>query len=184
MGPSRWTRISRPSRGAAVAALSVSGLPTDTFLFLGFPPRKPAKRIAFLQGLAEENRTLIFYESPKRLAGLLSDLSDIVGERRAVLSREMTKPFEEFIRGTLSDIHGAIQRKKALKGECTLLVEGKKKSEDVSQKALREIVVGEFDAGETGVSALSKKIAERYGISKKKVYEEVIRMKKERGEAG
>lgn len=173
-----------PGPSAAVAALSVSGLPTDTFLFLGFPPRKPAKRIAFLQGLAEENRTLIFYESPKRLAGLLSDLSDIVGERRAVLSREMTKPFEEFIRGTLSDIHGAIQRKKALKGECTLLVEGKKKSEDVSQKALREIVVGEFDAGETGVSALSKKIAERYGISKKKVYEEVIRMKKERGEAG
>lgn len=166
-----------PGPSAAVAALSVSGLPTDAFLFLGFPPRKHAKRLKFLNRVAEEYRTLIFYESPKRMADLLVDLQEILGERRAVLSREMTKTYEEFIRGTLNDIANEVQQRKELKGECTLLVEGVNRHEEVSPEALREIVVRELAREDMGASALSRRLAGQYNISKKKVYAEILKIK-------
>jgi 16S rRNA (cytidine1402-2'-O)-methyltransferase len=166
-----------PGPSAAVAALSVSGLPTDAFLFLGFPPRKHAKRLKFLNRVAEEYRTLIFYESPKRMADLLVDLQEILGERRAVLSREMTKTYEEFIRGTLNDIANEVQQRKELKGECTLLVEGVNRHEELSPEKLREIVVRERARGDMGSSALSRRLAGQYNISKKKVYAEILKIK-------
>jgi 16S rRNA (cytidine1402-2'-O)-methyltransferase len=166
-----------PGPSAAVAALSVSGLPTDAFLFLGFPPRKHAKRLKFLNRVAEEYRTLIFYESPKRMADLLVDLQEILGERRAVLSREMTKTYEEFIRGTLNDIANEVQQRKELKGECTLLVEGVNRHEELSPEKLREIVVRERARGDMGASALSRRLAGQYNISKKKVYAEILKIK-------
>lgn len=168
-----------PGPSAAVTALSVSGLPTDTFVFLGFPPRKPSKRLAFLQGIAEEKRTLVFYESPKRLVGLLADLGEVMGPRRAVLAREMTKPFEEFIRGTPGDIAAAIGEKKALKGECTLLVEGRPPPGELSQQDLRDILAKAMALEDTGVSAVSRKVARQYGLPKNRVYEEAIRMQEE-----
>lgn len=165
-----------PGPSAALAALSVSGLPTDAFLFLGFPPRKRAKRLKFLGNVAEETKTLIFYESPKRMADLLTDLQDVMGERRAVLSREMTKTYEEFMRGTLNQIVAEIEKRKELKGECTLLVEGGHKKE-VSPEALRDIIVRELARGNKGSSALSRQIAEQYHLSKKQVYAEILKVK-------
>jgi len=169
-----------PGPSAAIAALSVSGLPTDSFVFLGFPPRKQTKRLKFLHQAAKQSQTLIFYESPKRMADLLGDLQDVMGERQAVLSREMTKRYEEFIRGKLGDIAAAVQQRKELKGECTLLVEGVKKHQEMSEQTLREIITRELDRGEVGVSALSRQIAKQYGISKNRVYEEVLVTKRQR----
>lgn len=166
-----------PGPSAGVAALSVSGLPTDAFLFLGFPPRKRAKRRKFLLQAAGERPTLVFYESPKRVADLLADLKDVMGERRAVLSREMTKTYEEFIRGTLNDIIAEIQRRKEIKGECTLLVEGAHLDEGLSPEALTAIVAREISRGESGAAALSRQIAERYCIPKKRVYAEILKFK-------
>ena len=166
-----------PGPSAAVAALSVSGLPTDAFLFLGFPPRKRAKRLKSLQHVAKENRTLIFYESPKRVADLLADLQEIMGERRAVLCREMTKTYEEFIRGTLKDIAGKVQNRRELKGECTLLVEGLQRGEEISPEELRGIVAQELAREDMGASALSRQLAEQYNIPKKRVYSEILKVK-------
>ncbi len=168
-----------PGPSAAVAALSVSGLPTDAFLFLGFPPRKRAKRLTFLRHAAQENKTLIFYESPKRMADLLADLQEVMGERRAVLSREMTKTYEEFMRGTLSHIAGEVEKRKELKGECTLLVEGGSGQVEVSLDELHDMIVRELARGEMGASALSRQLAGQYNLSKKQVYAEILNVKNE-----
>jgi len=169
-----------PGPSAAVAALSVSGLPTDAFLFLGFPPKKRAKRLKFLKQVADENRTLIFYESPKRVAQLLADLMAVVGPRRAVLSREMTKTYEEFLRGSLGDIAEEVRKRNGLKGECTLLVDGADRQKEISAEALRDVILQNLTQKDIGASSLSRQIAEQYGVSKKQVYAEILKVKKEK----
>jgi 16S rRNA (cytidine1402-2'-O)-methyltransferase len=114
-----------PGPSAAIAALSISGLPVHRFAFEGFPPSKPGKRINFLKKLCLEERTLIFYESPRRISATVKDLIEIFGDRRAVLCREITKIHEEKIDGRLSSILQKIENK-PIKGEITILVEGKK----------------------------------------------------------
>jgi len=140
-----------PGPSAVIAALSASGLPTDSFLFLGFPPRKRGKRLKFLDSLVTEKRTLVFYESPKRVKDLLVDLLEIMGERQAVLSREMTKRYEEFIRGTLSRITEEVNKRKEIKGECTLLVAGMERREEIPVQVLREAIKQELRRGDTGM---------------------------------
>lgn len=110
-----------PGPVAAIAALSVSGLPTDRFVFEGFLPKKGlANR---LERLRSETRTLIFYESPHRIHALLKAMSSIFGERKVVIAREMTKVFEETIRGDFSTVLARLGGK-SIKGEVTLVVEG------------------------------------------------------------
>ncbi len=94
-----------PGPSAVTAALAVSGLPTDRFCFEGFPPRKAGERGRRFAGLAGERRTMVFFESPRRLAATLTELSDAFGaDRNAVVCRELTKTHEEIIRGTLADL--------------------------------------------------------------------------------
>ena len=88
-----------PGSSALIAALSVSGLPMDSFVFLGFLPAKQARRRQLLASLKQEERTLVFYESPRRLLSSLQDIDELLGEREVVVSREMTKIYEEFLRG-------------------------------------------------------------------------------------
>ena len=88
-----------PGASALIAALSVSGLPMDSFIFLGFLPSKSMRRRQLLTSLREEERTLIFYESPHRLLASLNDIAALLGDREVVVSREMTKIYEEFLRG-------------------------------------------------------------------------------------
>ncbi|MGD8888117.1 MAG: 16S rRNA (cytidine(1402)-2'-O)-methyltransferase, partial [Desulfobacterales bacterium] len=111
-----------PGVSAAIAALSVSGLPTDSFTFIGFMPKKKGKRLILLSDLAAESRTLIFYESPKRVVMLLEEMLAVLGNRSAVLAREMTKLHEEFLRGRLTEIAENLKKRPEIKGECTLLV--------------------------------------------------------------
>jgi len=112
-----------PGASAFLAALCVSGLPTDSFLFEGFLPRKKASRTRRLETLKAEPRTLIFYESPHRLMDCLSDLLKIMGDRRVVIARELTKAFEEIRRGRLSKIMPELSGR-SIRGEITLVVEG------------------------------------------------------------
>ena len=112
-----------PGPSAVITALSVSGLPTDAFLFKGFLPHKSKKKKDFLQQLEGIRETLIFYESPHRLSETLNNIFDILGDREMVLTRELTKVYEEVIRGKVSEIQTQIGERK-LKGEITLVISG------------------------------------------------------------
>jgi len=114
-----------PGPAAFISALVVSGLPTDKFSFEGFLPNKPQKRRRRLEELAQEKRTLIFYESPYRLLKFLEEVRQILGDRRVCVARELTKKFEEIKRGTVSEVLGYFQQGK-IKGELVIVVEGKK----------------------------------------------------------
>jgi len=113
-----------PGPSAVITALSVSGLPTDAFLFKGFLPHKSKKRKDLLKQLEETKETLIFYESPHRLNETLKDILDILGDREIVLTRELTKIYEEILRGKVSEIQHQLAEKK-IKGEITLVISGK-----------------------------------------------------------
>ncbi|TAK02129.1 MAG: 16S rRNA (cytidine(1402)-2'-O)-methyltransferase [Candidatus Manganitrophaceae bacterium] len=112
-----------PGPAAALAALSVSGLPPDRFVFEGFLPKKKGARARRLEQLKPDPRTLIFYESPFRIVGLLEEIKTILGDRPVVVAREITKMFEEFIRGSVTEVLEKIG-KKTVKGEITLVVGG------------------------------------------------------------
>jgi 16S rRNA (cytidine1402-2'-O)-methyltransferase len=113
-----------PGASAFLSALVVSGLPTDRFVFEGFLPAKQGKKRKRLKELLEEERTLIFYESPHRFAKTLGDISEILGQRRMVVARELTKKFEEILRGTPEEIKKSLGERK-IKGELVILIEGK-----------------------------------------------------------
>jgi 16S rRNA (cytidine1402-2'-O)-methyltransferase len=118
------TVVSVPGPSAAIAALSISGLPTDAFFFKGFLPHKSKKRKDLLEELADVRETIIFYESPHRISETLADILEILGDRDMVLARELTKVYEEVLRGTVREIRNKIGERK-LKGEITLVISGK-----------------------------------------------------------
>jgi 16S rRNA (cytidine1402-2'-O)-methyltransferase len=106
-----------------LAALTVSGLPSDRFLFAGFPPAAAAARRRWLEDLAGIPATLILYESPKRVQGLLRELRDSLGaDRLAAICRELTKRFEEVSRGTLAEL-AAVFAERTVKGEIVIVIE-------------------------------------------------------------
>ena len=112
-----------PGASAVLTALSVAGLPTDKFLFAGFPPVKKGARHSFLNELAGVRATLVFYESPRRLAGTLADMAkDLGAERSCAVSRELTKKFEETRRGTLGELAATYATETPPKGEVVISV--------------------------------------------------------------
>lgn len=167
-----------PGVSAAIAALSVSGLPTDSFVFIGFPAKKKAKRLHQLKDLAGESRTMVFYESPKRILTFLKEIISVMGDRYGVLSREMTKLHEEFIRGFLSEILSSLTARPAIKGECTLLLTGCEKNKDVSINTVRTEIIKALEKKQNKLSELSKIIAQKYGLPKNKVYDEALELKR------
>ena len=117
-----------PGPSAIITALSTSGLPTDAFLFKGFLPHKSKRRREILQEVKEARETLIFYESPHRITQTLNDMVEILGDREMVLARELTKRYEDILRGKVSQIIEQLKGKK-LKGEITLIVSGKRRKD-------------------------------------------------------
>jgi 16S rRNA (cytidine1402-2'-O)-methyltransferase len=166
-----------PGVSAAIAALCVSGLPTDSFIFIGFAPRKHGKRQNLFRNLSRETRTLILYESPRRLLNLVEDLLTNLGERRAVLAREITKLHEEFIRGNLSQIKNHIKSRGEIKGECTLIVEGLTSEKQISEDELQQEIQHAMDQPGEKLSGVVKEVAERYGTSRKRVYKLALKLK-------
>lgn len=112
-----------PGPSALVTALSAAGLPMDRFVFEAFLPKKPGKRRKRLEALGKEPRTLIFYESSRRVQALLRDIQALWGNRRVAVARELTKRFEEFLRGRITEVQAQLEQRPPL-GEVTLVVEG------------------------------------------------------------
>jgi len=173
-----------PGVSAAAAALSVAGLPTDAFTFAGFLPKKKGKRLNQLGALAKEPRTLIIYESPKRILLLLKDIISTMGNRYGVLAREMTKLHEEFIRGRLSEILEVLEGRSQTKGECTLLISGCEEGNTVNWETVRNEIRHELESKNEPVSGLAQKISQKYGLSKNKVYQEALEIKRQKIEFG
>jgi len=169
-----------PGVSAATAALSVAGLPTDSFVFLGFPARKKTKRLQLLNDLASEPRTLIFYESPRRILTLLGEIKDAMGDRYLVFARELTKLHEEFLRGRLSEIAIQLKRRTNVKGECTLLVAGCDSGSSINWDTIRAEIQNSLAAEDKHVSEVVRDIAQKYNLPKNKVYEETLKFRNQR----
>ena len=176
------TIVPVPGVSAAATALSVAGLPTDAFTFAGFLPKKKGKRLKLLDQLAQEPRTLIFYESPKRILTLISEIIDTMGDRFGVLAREMTKLHEEFIRDQLSEILAILKRCSAIKGECTLLVSGWDENRAVEWESVENEIKEEMQSSTEPVSKLVKRISQKYNLPKNKVYQEALDVRRQRTE--
>jgi 16S rRNA (cytidine1402-2'-O)-methyltransferase len=176
------TIVPVPGVSAAATALSVAGLPTDTFTFAGFLPKKKGKRLNQLGELAQEPRTLIFYESPRRILALIIEILDTMGDRYGVLAREMTKLHEEFIRGRLSEILEILETRSGIKGECTLLVTGCSESLTADWETVKNEIQDQLKVSKEPVSKLVKKISQKYGLSKNKVYQEALRIRGQKTE--
>jgi 16S rRNA (cytidine1402-2'-O)-methyltransferase len=158
-----------PGPSAALTALALSGLPTDRFAFEGFLPRRAAQRRARLQQLAAESRTMVLFESPRRLAALLEDALRELGDRRGAVARELTKVHQEVLRGPLSELVERF-RGEGARGEIAVVIEGvrEERSPDLEELAGRvDELMGE------GVSRrdAATRVAQDAGVSRRALYE-------------
>ena len=164
-----------PGPSAVPTALAVSGLPSDRFCFEGFLPRKPGERRARLTALAAEERTMVFFEAPHRLQAWLEDAATALGqERRAVICRELTKPHEEILRGTLGEL--SVWAADGVRGEVTVVVAGADPSAAGLEEAL-DLVAARIAEGER-LSQAVRSIADLLGLPRKKLYEAALAARK------
>lgn len=165
---------SAPGPSAMIAALTISGLPSDRFLFAGFPPSSQGARLKFFSSFAGVPATLGFYESPKRVHRTLGELCDTLGEtRQAALCRELTKRFEEVRKGTLRELEESL-RDAPVKGEIVLLIDRAERVE-VSEADLETALA---EALETmTVKDAAADVAARYGLKKRDVYQMALAIK-------
>lgn len=165
-----------PGPCALTAALCASGLPSDQFFFAGFLPAKATGRTQALTALCTQTATLIFYEAPHRLMESLSDMQTVLGDRQAVLAKELTKTFERFISGTLSQIHAILQADPTLqRGEFVVMISGAEHVPDISQATTVLSVLLEALPVKQAAS-LASKIT---GVGKNELYEQALLLKKE-----
>lgn len=167
-----------PGPSMVTALMSVGGLPTDRFAFEGFLPAKRTQRRKALQDLRREERTLVFFESPHRVLEMLADLEEICGDRRIVIGRELTKMFEELLRGKVSELRGLLAARD-MKGEVAILVAGQPES-SVSEDA-RPLAeeMQELSAQGFSLKDVARIVSETRGIPKREVYALGLRMKEE-----
>lgn len=163
-----------PGPSAVTMAVALSGLPTDRFSFEGFPPRTAGARLATFERLRFEERTMVFFEAPHRLVDSLSDCVNVFGaDRQAAICREMTKRYEETIRGTLSELSQWAQAHEIL-GEITLVVSGA--VTDSASLTAADMVgrVREFESAGMDRKMAIATVAEEFGIAKRLVYAAVV----------
>jgi 16S rRNA (cytidine1402-2'-O)-methyltransferase len=168
------TVVPIPGPCAPISALSVSGLPSDAFVFFGFPPRKPGKLQKFTEMLAAESKTSILFESPHRICDFLVRFQRIDGDRSCMVAREMTKLYEENIRGTISQVLENLQERSEVKGEITLVIAGATQRQAADETQIRDEIRRELGKGNAGVSEISRDISTRHGISKKIIYQTAL----------
>jgi 16S rRNA (cytidine1402-2'-O)-methyltransferase len=167
-----------PGPSAVTTALLLSGLPSDRFCFEGFPPRTRGARQSWFENLLEEERTLIFFEAPHRLLETLEDADQILGsDRPAAICREMTKTYEEIVRGPLSALL-AWARTNEIRGEITMVVQGfDPESKQFTANDFVELVKTEELSGITRKEAIES-VAKRLGVSKRSVFDAMVESKK------
>jgi 16S rRNA (cytidine1402-2'-O)-methyltransferase len=157
-----------PGASALTAVLSATGLPTDRFVFEGFLPAKKKLRRERLQTLRDETRTLIFYEAPHRLKDTLDDIHELLGNREAVLAREVTKIHEEFLRGPVSALVREIGSGE-VRGEVTLIISGSAGESRVNEDLLKA-EIRELKGQGWRVKEIAEVLGEKFGYSKKDIY--------------
>lgn len=169
-----------PGPSAVTTALAVSGLPTDRFCFEGFLPRKAGERRARLAALQAEPRTVVLFEAPHRLAAALADMAAVLGPtRRAVVCRELTKTYEEVVRGTLPDLVAWAEG--GVRGEVTLVLEGAaERQEELTPEELVRLVGVREEAGLTRKEAVAA-VASETGLPKRTVFDAVVAAKRSLG---
>ncbi len=167
-----------PGVSAAVAALSVSGLATDRFVFQGFLPARQSRRKEALRRLQDDDRTMVFYEAPHRVREALADMHEVLGDRAALAGRELTKVHEELLRGTLSQLAGQLEETPA-RGEFVIVVEGRGETPDVDEEKLRAEIGRLLEAGRTANDA-AKLMAQTFSLAKRDVYRLVLEVAKRR----
>ena len=165
-----------PGACAAITALSASGLATDYFSFAGFLPNRQGKRRERLQSLAGERGVLIFYESPKRVLATLEDMLEALGDREVVVARELTKMYEEFLRGRLSALVEQAKERE-IRGEVAILVAPAEKAELPDTPAMEELLSGYLGSGEMSLKDAVKRVTLETGLPKSTVYAEALRQK-------
>lgn len=162
-----------PGPSAVIAALVVSGLPSDRWVFEGFLPRKAGERRARLRAMRHDPRTVVLFESPHRVATLFRDVLVELGDRRLALARELTKLHEEVVRGRTSEVLATLADRE-LKGEVVIVLEGATES---AVPELPELVAEAGALVEAGMKrrAAASEVARRYGASANEVYDAMIR---------
>jgi 16S rRNA (cytidine1402-2'-O)-methyltransferase len=157
-----------PGASALLAALVVSGLPTDQFHFGGFLPPKQGQRQRLLESLADEAATLIFYEAPHRILESLEDIGAVLGIRDIVAARELTKMYEEVLRGTAPEVAATLATRDSIRGEFVILI-GKSLAPPVENVPIEDMIQALIAAGIERMEAM-KTVARERGLSKREVY--------------
>jgi 16S rRNA (cytidine1402-2'-O)-methyltransferase len=161
-----------PGPSAVLTALALSGLPTDRFAFEGFLPRKEGERAKLLTALADERRTLVFFESPNRLAASLADIARFFGDdRRVVVARELTKLHEEVRRGTAAEL--AAWAAGGVRGEIVIVTEGAAEKVVSLESGVADVL--ERVAGGTRLKDAAAEVAGETGLSRRELYEAALR---------
>lgn len=169
------TVTSLPGASALTTALAASGLPPHPFRFIGFLPRTAAARRAALAALASDVATLVAFEAPRRLPDALRDALAVLGDRRACLARNLTKPHERWQRGTLTGLIAELEAEGTVRGECTIVLAGADATRAVTEAA-------EADArllldGGAPAKAVQELLMRRHGLSKRDAYALVLRLR-------
>jgi len=168
-----------PGPVAAVAALNVSGLPMDSFVFFAFLPSRHGKRRQLLESVKEESKTMVFYESPNRLIAALQDVNEIFGDRQIAVSRELTKIYEETLRGTVSEVSESLRRKK-IKGEITLVISGAARNRTgQSAEEIRARFQEARKDPESSTRDIIDALSEELDMPRKEIYKQVLDFIKE-----
>lgn len=168
-----------PGPSAVTTALLLSGLPTDRFCFEGFPPRTQGARSNWFKDLATEERTIVFFEAPHRILESLLEAQVVFGsDRKAAICREMSKHYEEIVRGNISELVNWAKSKDIL-GEITVVVEGfDPGSREFSAEDLVKLVIEQEEAGESRKEAIAQ-VAKSNGVSKRVVFDAMVAHKSE-----
>ena len=165
--------LAAPGASAVLCALTVSGLPSDRFLFAGFLPNRSAARQRDLDLLKTTQATLIFYESPKRLAACLRDMVTVLGaDRHTAVCRELTKKFEEVTRGPVGDL-ADLYAHRAVKGEIVVLVD-RAPAENVGEDQIKAALVQALET--LSVKDAVAEVAERLGLARRDVYQRALKL--------
>ncbi|HYI92647.1 MAG TPA: 16S rRNA (cytidine(1402)-2'-O)-methyltransferase [Bryobacteraceae bacterium] len=157
-----------PGPSAILAALTASGLTVDSFYFGGFVSQKQSARCKLFEALADLDCSLVFYEAPHRILETLRDISEIYGNRQIVLTRELTKIHEEFLRGTALALLRNLSERESIKGEMTIVI-GKPLPPAPDDRPVREVFEGFLSQGLSRMDAI-KATARHRGVSKREIY--------------
>ena len=171
------TVVPVPGPSAAITALSAAGLPTDSFVFAGFLPNRAGKRREKLSSLVGEQRVMVFYESPNRLLATLADMLELFGPRETVVARELTKIYEEFVRGPLPVVIAGFEGRQ-IKGEVVILVAPADTPDAPPIVAVSDMLRRCLAEGVSLKDAV-KRVSLETGQSRSAVYDEAVRLKGE-----